>query len=787
MRILRVSVFVILAAALAFIGIAPRKIFAGRQARQVTDRHVSRHQAATQRAAQRAQVRVSAIKPAVIPGATGLVAVPIFTDDKQIPVTGGPSVTIPLFNASTTNTITISSVILDDTTTGSFTVDTDCTTLAPGASCNLFVTFISPIVCAGDAGPAEGLIDVASDDPVLDGAPLQVGVEGFGSDGNFQIKNLTDTSLTPDQLAAQLVGTGVHVSNVKYTGAAVSAGTFSTSTNIVGFNDGIVLSTGSVRSVVGPNCYDEIDGENETAGDPDLGAILGSDQTTNDAAVLEFDFIPDTSSLSFQYVFASDEYNEFVGEFNDVFAFFLNGNNIALLPGISPPTPVSINNVNLTTNPQFYINNDIDQLANPPVDTEMDGLTVVLTATAQVTAGQTNHIKLAIADAVDFAVDSNVFIKAGSFTSSQITLSPTSLDFGDQPQGTTSSPPKPITVTNIGNTSVTITSVVASANFGETDGCVGALPPNGTCTIQATFQSTATGSIAGTIMVNDNAAGSPQSVTLTGNGTASTVTLTSITVTPNPATVAVGGQIQFTATGHFSDGTTKDITTNSNWSSSNTNNATIDSETGLATGVAVTDGAVTITATGVGTEVSGTAQLTVSNVQIMLTIPPPPGGTFGPVNPGGMLPVGVVITANPGFTGTVTFGCTTNSPTITCLPRPSEITITSNGPLQVAIVVETFCKGLLAPLGVNPRGFGGGLALLLVAGMLAGSAWTFRRNPRWALSFAMFVLIALGGVACNSLPRGANGATPPGDYTLTISATVNGQTVTATPVQFHVN
>src|SRR4029077_20141383 len=158
------------------------------------------------------------------------------------------------------------------------------------------------------------------------------------------------------------------------------------------------------------------------------------------AAVLEFDFVPATSTLTFEYVFASDEYNEFVGQFNDVFAFFLNGAKIALLPGILPAPPVSINNVNLTTNPQFYINNDVDQLANPPVDTEMDGLTVVLTATAQVTAGQTNHIKLAIADADDFAVDSNVFIKAGSFTSSQITLSPESLDFGNQPQGTTSSP-----------------------------------------------------------------------------------------------------------------------------------------------------------------------------------------------------------------------------------------------------------------------------------------------------------------------------------------------------------
>ncbi|MGH7484052.1 MAG: choice-of-anchor L domain-containing protein, partial [bacterium] len=783
-----------------------------------------------------------------------------------------------------TNTITISGVTLDPVSTGSFTVTTDCQSLLPGASCNVFVKFTSPVVCAGVNGPFEGVIDVANNDPVLDGASLQFGVEGFGSDGNFSIKNLTDTTLTPDKLAAQLVGTGVQVSNVTYTGAAVAAGTFSTNTNIIGFNSGIVLSTGSVRSVVGPNCTDEIDGENKTAGDPQLDVILGAAGSSNDAAVLEFDFVPLTSSLTFQYVFASDEYNEFVGEFNDVFAFFLNNNNIALLPGITPPTPVSINTVNLTANPQFYINNDIDQLAVPPVDTEMDGLTVVLTATAQVVAGQTNHIKLAIADAQDFAVDSNVFIKAGSFTSSQIQLSPGSLDFGTQPQGTTSNPPKPITLTNTGNTSVTISSVVASAGFGESDDCVGTVPVNGTCTIQATFKPTTTGVISGTIQVNDDAAGSPQSVSLTGTGTAATatlvsiavtpnpatvqvngqvqfkatgtfsdqstkdvtaqstwttgdtsvatinaatglatgvavtdgsisitatdgnivgnalltvtantVTLTSVTVTPNPATVAVGGMIHFTATGHFSDGSTKDITINSNWTSSNPENATINSETGVAMGVAITDDPVTIRATAVGTGISGMALLTVSNVPIQLMITPPSSGSFGPVSPGGTLPVGVVLTADPGFTGDVTFSCTVTDgegqpvSSITCKPDPNTVSITRNGPSQIAIVVETFCNGFLAPIGVNPGGLGGGFALLLFATMLAGSAWTYRKNPRWALSFALFVLIAIGGAACNSLPRGAGGATVPGDYILTISATVNGQTVSAAPVHFHVN
>ncbi|MGB9244149.1 MAG: choice-of-anchor L domain-containing protein [Candidatus Acidiferrales bacterium] len=714
-----------------------------------------------------------------------MISIPVDTDDKQIPVTGGPGLTIPLFNASTTNTITISGVTIDPSSTGTFTVTTNCTTLSPGASCNVVVTFDSPVVCADAvAGPIEGIIDVANNDPVLDGTPLVIGVEGYGSDGNFQFKSLTDPTLTAQQLANQLVGGGVQISNVVYTGATVAAGTFSTASNIIGFNNGIILSTGSIRNVIGPNCATGITAENETAGDTDLDTLVGTGHTTNDAAVLEFDFVPKTSTLTFSYVFASDEYNEFVGEFNDVFGFFVNGTNIALLPGVTPATPVSINTVNLTANTQFFINNDMQSPAVAPVDTEMDGLTVVLTATAQVNANQTNHMKLAIADADDFAVDSNVFIEAGSLSSSTLTFNPTSVDFGNQPVNTTSGK-QPITVTNTGTAAVNITSVVASAGFGETDNCVGALPGSGTCTIQATFTPTTATAFTGTIMVNDDAADSPQSVALSGTGTSSGPTLVSIAVTPSTASIAVNGTQQFTATGTYSDNSTKDVTTQSVWKSSNTEVATVGAGTGLATGVGV-GGPVMITATDTG--ISGTGQLTVSNVPFTLTINPPPGGVFGPVAPGGTLPVGVILTAIPGTTGMVTFGCTTSSPTITCLPRPSSVALSPNGPLQVAIVVNTFCKGPVATGHLAPPGgFGGGIGLLLLSTMLMGTAWMYRRNPRWAVSFALFVLIALGGVACNSLPRNPNGVTLPGNYQLFITATFNGQTVSAPAVNFVVN
>jgi Bacterial Ig-like domain (group 2)/Abnormal spindle-like microcephaly-assoc'd, ASPM-SPD-2-Hydin len=869
MRMVRVFLFIILAVIFSLIGISPRKIRAQQGASQP-----ARNAQASRHSRRKPHIRVTSVKPAVIPGATGLISIPVDTDDKQIPVTGGPGLTIPLFNASTTNTITISSVTIDPSSTGTFTVTTNCTTLSPGASCNVVVTFNSPVVCADAvAGPIEGLIDVANNDPVLDGALLQIGVEGYGSDGNFQFKSLTDPTLTAQQLANQLVGGGVQISNVVYTGAAVAAGTFSTASNIIGFNNGVILSTGSIRNVIGPNCATGITAENETAGDTDLDTLVGTGHTTNDAAVLEFDFVPKTSTLTFSYVFASDEYNEFVGQFNDVFGFFVNGNNIALLPNVTPPTPVSINTVNLNANTQFFRNNDVQFPGTVAIDTEMDGLTVVLTATAQVTANQTNHMKLAIGDADDFAVDSNVFIEAGSLSSSTLTFNPTSVNFGNQPVNTTSGK-QPITVTNTGTAAVNITSLVASAGFGETDNCVGALPASGTCTIQATFTPTTATAFNGTIVVTDDAADSPQSVALSGTGTSSgptlvsiavmpgnatigvnatqqftatgtfsdnstkdvtgqstwtssapatatvgaatglatgvaaggpvTITATdgtikgtaqltvtsgptlkSIAVTPSTANIGVNGMQPFTATGTFSDNSTKDVTTQSTWKSSNTEVATVGAGTGIATGVGV-GGPVTITATDAG--ISGTAQLTVSNVPFTLTINPPPGGVFGPVAPGGTLPVGVILTALPGTTGTVTFGCTTSSPTITCSPQPSTVALSPNGPLQVAIVVNTFCKGpVTTGYIVPPGGLGGGIGLLLLSTMLAGTAWKYRRNPRWAVSFALFVVIALGGVACNSLPRNPNGVTLPGNYQLFITATFNGQTVSAPAVNFVVN
>lgn len=217
------------------------------------------------------------------------------------------------------------------------------------------------------------------------------------------------SSQTSADLVTALVGAGVSVSNIAYQGTSISAGTFTGGTGVVGFEEGVILSSGRAADVVGPNNY----GSNKsttlgTSGDAALGALVS--KTTYDATVLSFDFVPNADTIHWQYVFSSEEYNEYVGSnFNDVFGFFLNGGNVALVPGTSDI--VSVNSVNAGSNATYYVNNQFGV-----VNTSMDGLTVVLTISAPVNKDQVNHIKLAIADASDQIIDSNVFIKKGSFS-----------------------------------------------------------------------------------------------------------------------------------------------------------------------------------------------------------------------------------------------------------------------------------------------------------------------------------------------------------------------------------
>lgn len=228
--------------------------------------------------------------------------------------------------------------------------------------------------------------------------------------GNSYALNVTASS-DGGALTNTILGTGITASNVIYNGAAGASGTFTDGLSSgLGIASGIIITNGTATDAVGPNFSSGTSTENGFAGDSDLDTLITD--PTNDATYLSFDFVSDGGDLFFNYVFASEEYNEFVDSFNDVFGFFMDGVNIALIPGTT--TPVSIDNVNLGDNSGFYNNNDAD--AGSPFDLEYDGFTDVFTASVMGLTPGSHTIKLAIADAIDQALDSAVFIQTGSFS-----------------------------------------------------------------------------------------------------------------------------------------------------------------------------------------------------------------------------------------------------------------------------------------------------------------------------------------------------------------------------------
>lgn len=192
------------------------------------------------------------------------------------------------------------------------------------------------------------------------------------------------------------------------------------------FGSGIVLSTGYAASAAGPNTSISGDGSNNWAGDPDLEQELGITNTFN-ATTLEFDFIPATNHISFDYIFASEEYTGWPDasscNYSDGFAFLLREagstgayQNLAVIPGTS--TPVQVTTVRGTgtscpsANAEYF-----DAFNTMDHPTNFNGQTVVLTAQANVTAGTLYHIKLVIADQGDTLYDAAVFLRANSFGS----------------------------------------------------------------------------------------------------------------------------------------------------------------------------------------------------------------------------------------------------------------------------------------------------------------------------------------------------------------------------------
>ena len=227
-----------------------------------------------------------------------------------------------------------------------------------------------------------------------------------------------------------LLGTGVTVSNITYSGSGTAIGSFTANNTNLGLASGVVITTGTVSGANGPQGPNNTEGagmDNGAGGYSPLTGIAGA--PTFNAAIISFDFVPFSDSVEFRYVFGSEEYLEYVNHtqgYNDAFAFFIAGpgipggqQNIAQLPN---GQPVAIYNVHSggtnvegnsfgPLNSQYYVNN------NGGSTIQYDGFTKVLTARSKVQCGETYRLIISIADAGDPVWDSGIFLEANSLTS----------------------------------------------------------------------------------------------------------------------------------------------------------------------------------------------------------------------------------------------------------------------------------------------------------------------------------------------------------------------------------
>jgi gliding motility-associated-like protein len=279
----------------------------------------------------------------------------------------------------------------------------------------------------------------------------------FASKAQVEMLPANQPPYNPTSLIENVfLGEGVIVQGIQFQGNFAQVGYFNGLEQDIGIGRGIVMTTGNVALLKGDGCADDasvpdvsmcgntnagmgIEYQEAALPDPDLSLAINKPDLVAifDQAIYEITFVPLADTLRFQYVFASEEYNDFVcSEFNDVFGFFISGpgingpytnnaKNIALVPGTD--LPVSINSVNNGTpgasgasdycislsNSQFFNENAFAPNSNARI--EFNGFTNVFTAEAVVVPCQTYTIRLAIGDVSDGLYDSGVFLAAKSF------------------------------------------------------------------------------------------------------------------------------------------------------------------------------------------------------------------------------------------------------------------------------------------------------------------------------------------------------------------------------------
>lgn len=277
-----------------------------------------------------------------------------------------------------------------------------------------------------------------------------------------------NTNVSALVMAQTIFGSGVTVvgASMNVASSNTSAGTYSNgqlSPGVVPSNSGVILSTGRItdftQSSGDPNRSTQT--STDTSGTTDNNALFNAiaGARTFDGVWLNADFIPQGEYMTIRFVFASEEYPEYINsQFNDVVGVWVNGVHVPVEVGNGT---VSVNNINGNNQENLFVSN-----VNDAFNTEMDGFTLTMTLTMRVTPGQVNSIRIGIADTSDALYDSNLLIAAGS-VQTQLVARADTVSYFATGQGSVnvlandiSQPGSTLTLTHVNGRPVVVGSVV---------------------------------------------------------------------------------------------------------------------------------------------------------------------------------------------------------------------------------------------------------------------------------------------------------------------------------------
>lgn len=228
-----------------------------------------------------------------------------------------------------------------------------------------------------------------------------------------------DNDASATDMADAIFGDGVTVESATYSGDKLSSGIFTggetTSAGVVPSDTGVILSTGHTDGFTNNSGSTNTNTLTNTTtnsggvdGDSDFNDI--SPASTYDASFLEVEFVPDGDFITIDFVISSEEYPEFNDSiYNDVIGVWVNGQEATVSIGDGS---ASIGNINGDMTENLYHENTGDEF-----NTEMDGFSITLTFVAPVIVGETNTIKIGVADVGDSSYDTNLLIAGDSVQS----------------------------------------------------------------------------------------------------------------------------------------------------------------------------------------------------------------------------------------------------------------------------------------------------------------------------------------------------------------------------------